>query len=71
MSAIVDCPACSNGRHEGHDAKHGVRPGLLGGAECNCSGDCADRHDAATERLLRAIFGASTVPASTTDRENP
>lgn len=57
MSALADCPGCSQGDHSQHRAGWNVRPGVLGGSSCNCSGDCAQRHDAATERLLYAIFG--------------
>ena len=43
MSAVVDCPACQFGHHERHIGPWNVREGVLGGAVCDCRGDCAER----------------------------
>lgn len=43
MSIAADCPSCFHGDHSGHDAKWNVRPGLIGGSHCACSGDCRER----------------------------
>lgn len=51
MSIAVDCPACMLGEHDGHDALHGIIPGLIGGSRCDCEGDCAERAKAAWERM--------------------
>lgn len=41
MSAIAPCGGCSMGDHGKH-VEHWLDagPGVLGGAVCNCSGDC-------------------------------
>lgn len=40
MSIASTCPACMAGNHEGHDRAFGLKPGLIGGEYCACSGDC-------------------------------
>lgn len=65
MSFPADCPACVMGNHEGHDPKHGLREGLIGGTRCDCVGDCADRLLAWT----RAAFGAVESDQADTEEE--
>lgn len=60
MSYTSDCPGCFAGHHERHDPNHGVRPGLIGGTQCRCSGDCASRTDA---RWTMPLPGKPPVPA--------
>lgn len=40
MSASVPCGACQMGEHERHDGEHHGLPGVLGGHQCSCPGDC-------------------------------
>ena len=70
MSVPADCPGCFDGHHERHDPDHGIRPGLLGGTRCGCTGDCADRSRVRWERLgwlevgnLTTANGEPPVPA--------
>jgi len=44
MAAIVDCPACRVGEHDGHIGPWNVRDGVLGGVACGCFGDCVRRN---------------------------
>lgn len=59
VSYPQDCGGCAIGYHDSHDAHHGIRsrPELIGGAVCECKGDCADRWRmsmARIQELLRA-----------------
>lgn len=47
MSIAADCYACAAGNHTRHDRDWNLRPGLIGGAFCDCPGDCAERSAAA------------------------
>ena len=42
VSALVTCGPCQMGNHERHDpCPVKAPPGVLGGAVCECKGDCA------------------------------
>jgi hypothetical protein len=43
VSYIQDCYACLKGNHDRHDPDWGTIPGVIGGAQCACTGDCAGR----------------------------
>jgi hypothetical protein len=53
MSVHVDCPSCAFGKHDRHDRDWGIKPGLIGGQSCGCTGDCPERWAAATEEFAR------------------
>lgn len=63
MSAIVQCTACDFGQHEHHDHDWGIKPGLLGGAVCDCPGDCAERFQARIDKM-RAVFRSDAYAAA-------
>lgn len=52
------CSACLEGDHDRHVRDWNIRPGLIGGAWCDCPGQptCKQRADAAAERLLHELF---------------
>lgn len=52
MSARLACAGCVLGNHDEHDPSWGLRPGLIGGWYCACTGDCKERFDAMAVRLL-------------------
>jgi WhiB family transcriptional regulator, redox-sensing transcriptional regulator len=43
MSVLVDCGACQAGDHARHDSSHHGPPGVLGGHQCGCQGNCRPR----------------------------
>lgn len=44
MVLLTDCIACRHGRHERHvEVVQAVPKGVMGGARCSCTGDCAER----------------------------
>jgi hypothetical protein len=51
MVMIHDCIACQDGFHDQHIGTPGPVPeGLIGGWECHCPGDCAERYARRIER---------------------
>jgi len=60
MSVHVDRPACTSGDHDRHNPEWGIRPGLIGGQYCACSGDCAERADAAAAEWIARFDDART-----------
>lgn len=45
MTMIHDCIPCQHGDHSGHIDTPGTVPkGMLGGWQCPCTGDCAERY---------------------------
>lgn len=58
MSRALDCPACMTGDHEGHNRDWNIKPGLIGGEYCDCTGDCAERSAAA---FAASPFGQLTT----------
>lgn len=69
MSRPADCPSCAMGSHDRHDRAHGLRPGLIGGTYCDCTGDCAERFKAKGERF--AQLWNPTLPEPPTTTEEP
>jgi hypothetical protein len=63
MSTIANCPGCESGRHDQHVGSWDAKPGLIGGAECDCSGDCAERVAEAQKRMWSA-WDATTPESS-------
>lgn len=46
MVELIDCIACMHGDHDHHvEMIHAAAPGLMGGARCPCTGDCAERNE--------------------------
>lgn len=58
MSWRVTCPACVTGNHAEHVRDVNIRPGLIGGSWCDCTGDpeCSERAQAFAARLLAHIY---------------
>lgn len=63
MSYPADCPACIAGDHNGHDAAHGTRKGLIGGNYCACTGDCAERAAAAFAKAFPVTASDARPPS--------
>ena len=61
MSLEMDCSSCMRGKHEQHNRSEGLRPGLLGGTYCGCSGDCAERFDRAAEWFMGWVRGTEKL----------
>jgi hypothetical protein len=63
MSFPSDCPSCMKRDHSRHDARWGMRPGLIGGTHCVCKGECEQaRVDLfANLRSLRAAVTPETT----------
>jgi hypothetical protein len=64
VSVAAPCGSCLMGDHSRHDRDYGIREGLIGGAYCACTGDCAERFaaeaaDFAAKYLLPAPDHAS------------
>lgn len=55
MTLLHDCVACQYGLHDQHhEITQPVEEGVMGGARCPCTGDCAERngrHDAARKHV--------------------
>lgn len=63
MAALAPCPACQMGNHAGHDEHWQKAPeGVLGGAYCNCRGDCRP------PASLQEIFDQDTAVQLERDR---
>lgn len=60
MAISADCPSCQHGDHSDHDPRWGVRPGLIGGVVCGCTGDCSARAEKARRELSRKWRSAGT-----------
>lgn len=57
MVMVADCIACQYGQHDGHiDVPGPVPEGVMGGWQCNCAGDCAERNGPRIERENAAII---------------
>lgn len=70
MSLEMDCSSCMRGKHEQHNRSEGLRPGLLGGTYCGCSGDCAERFDRAAERFMGWVRGTENFDPPSGPREH-
>lgn len=55
MSLANDCTPCAVGNHAQHERDHGIKPGVIGGTYCACSGDCADRARALASQLFNPL----------------
>ena len=58
MVLVGICAACQYGRHDGHTPViQQAPPGMLGGAECGCTGDCAGNMPASADftRFLKPL----------------
>lgn len=62
MSIQMLCNGCALGDHTKHDPAHGLRPGLIGGSYCACTGDCAAKFEAMAQKLLRLTKNAKPHP---------
>lgn len=74
MSWRVACPGCTQGDHTQHVRDWNIRPGLIGGAWCDCPGEpeCSARFAEFAERLMRDLgFPSCSEGDRTVSSENP
>lgn len=59
MSMPSLCVGCLMGKHDQHKQDWGIKPGVIGGAWCNCPGDpeCAERAEKAVE-MMREYYAS-------------
>lgn len=57
MSIRAACPGCMSGHHDQHVRDWNIRPGLIGGAWCDCPGDpeCTWKFEEFAKRMLRDV----------------
>lgn len=59
MSYLTDCLGCAQGHHSEHQPISRVGLGeLLGGTDCTCTGDCAERHRKRLKDIARIFADA-------------
>lgn len=63
MSWRMVCPGCASGDHSKHVRDWNIRPGLIGGAWCDCEGEpgCTERFKEFAERLMAELFPPSSA----------
>lgn len=56
MVALALCPSCQWGDHEGHITQwNPAPPGVFGGQNCPCEGDCTDKMGPMIKNLFKSF----------------